>query len=147
MLTCNPAAIRLVKSLGFNYQGQLTDIATKKGRRCSHVFFSRTIGTPPNPDQIQQTGFPAFDLPIRKHLDVQIIPDQVNVRNATEQDVDFITRIYNEVVLTSPAVAYYEERAASEKEQWLSKLNTEGWACLIAEQDGIPLGYLSFSTS
>lgn len=54
--------------------------------------------------------------------------------------------VYNEVVCTSNAVAFYLERPKEEKAQWLSKLNAGGWACLIAEQDGVPLGYLSIGT-
>ena len=92
LLTSNSSAIHFVKALQFVYQGQLADIAVKKGRRCSHAYFSRTINTEPSQEHIASMGIPVFEMPLQPRLDFGIHPSRANVRDATETDIDFITQ-------------------------------------------------------
>lgn len=92
LLTSNSSAIHFVKALQFVYQGQLADIAVKKGRRCSHAYFSRTINTGPSQEHIASMGIPAFEMPLQPRLDFGVHPSRANVRDATETDIDFITQ-------------------------------------------------------
>lgn len=88
-------------------------------------------------------GFPK-DNPLELVKSVDIVPSAVLIREATLADCQFITTTYNDIALSTSAVEYMEERDLKEKEKWLADLIVEGWVCLIAEMEGIPVGFLSF---
>lgn len=75
---------------------------------------------------------------------MEVTASKITVRDATAADATFVLTTYNEVVLSSTALEYFEERTLQEKVQWLTDLIADGWLCMIAELDGVPIGYLSF---
>ena len=92
---------------------------------------------------ISKMGFPK-DNTLELVKSVDIVPSAVIVREATLADCQFITTTYNDIALSTSAVEYMEERDVKDKEKWLADLIAEGWVCLIAEMEGIPVGFVSF---
>lgn len=120
----------------------MNGIAIKEGRRCGIVFFTHTIAPMPPSEEIASVGFPTKQT-TRRFDTRDVDPARISIRQATADDASWIVDIYNDVVQSSSAVEYVVERPVDEKRDWLVELNSDGWVCLIAEQDGAPLGYLS----
>ena len=143
-MTSNRSAVCCLRALGFNYQGQIANIAVKQGQRCGYAFFTRKISAQPSYEEIVAMGCPRPAVtPDIKRANTQ--SSNITVREGILADAPFITETYNELILSSSAVEVYEEQTVAQKERWLAKIIEDGWLCLVVEVDAAAVGYLSFS--
>ena len=68
----------------------------------------------------------------------------LKIRNAQLSDVDAITEIYNEAILTTTATFDTEPKSASERLEWL-KSHGERHPVIVAELNGTVVGWASLS--
>jgi len=68
----------------------------------------------------------------------------LRIRNAKLSDIDAITEIYNEAILTTSATFDTEPKSAFERLEWL-KSHGERHPVIVAELDGTVLGWASLS--
>ena len=72
-------------------------------------------------------------------------PDpRLKIRKAQLSDLNAITEIYNEAILTTTATFDTEPQSASERSEWL-KSHGERHPVIVAEADGTVLGWASLS--
>ncbi|KAH9940585.1 GCN5-related N-acetyltransferase [Amylocystis lapponica] len=55
------------------------------------------------------------------------------LREAQEDDLPDILRIFNNEILTSTATFHHDKLDLEERRQWLAKLHDEGYPCIVAE--------------
>ena len=68
----------------------------------------------------------------------------ITVRDATEHDLPQILEIYNEIILHTTAVYYYEPHTLDMRREWFESRKKQGFPVFVAEEDGIVLGLSSF---
>lgn len=66
------------------------------------------------------------------------------IRSATEQDISFITEIYNEAILNSTATFDTEIKSVEDRLQWLRNHNSS-FPVIIAEENNVVIGWASLS--
>ncbi len=67
----------------------------------------------------------------------------ITVRHATENDLPQILEIYNEIILNTTAVYYYEPHILEMRREWFEGRKKEGFPVFVAEEDGKVLGMSS----
>ena len=65
------------------------------------------------------------------------------IRHATENDLPQILEIYNEILLNTTAVYYYEPHTLEMRKEWFEGRMKEGFPVFVAEEDGKVLGMSS----
>ena len=65
------------------------------------------------------------------------------IRHATENDLLQILEIYNEIILNTTAVYYYEPHTLEMRKEWFEGRMKEGFPVFVAEEDGKVLGMSS----
>jgi L-amino acid N-acyltransferase len=68
----------------------------------------------------------------------------IPVRDATEHDLPQILAIYNEIILHTTAVYYYEPHTLEMRKEWFESRKQQGFPVFVAEEDGVILGLSSF---
>jgi len=77
-----------------------------------------------------------------RHMNQSALP--ITIRNARLSDVEAITEIYNEAILTTTATFDTLPKSISERLEWL-KSHGERHPVIVAELDGTVLGWASLS--
>ena len=67
----------------------------------------------------------------------------ITVRHATENDLPQILDIYNDIILHTTAVYYYEPHTLEMRKVWFEGRQREGFPVFVAEEDGVVLGLSS----
>ena len=67
----------------------------------------------------------------------------ITVRHATENDLPQILDIYNEIIMHTTAVYYYEPHTLEMRKTWFVERRKQGFPVFVAEEDGIILGLSS----
>ena len=67
----------------------------------------------------------------------------ITVRHATENDLPQILDIYNEIIMHTTAVYYYEPHTLEMRKAWFAERKQQGFPIFVAEEDGIILGLSS----
>ena len=67
----------------------------------------------------------------------------IRVRHATENDLPQILDIYNEIIMHTTAVYYYEPHTLEMRRQWFAERKQQGFPVFVAEEDGVILGLSS----
>ena len=67
----------------------------------------------------------------------------ITVRHATENDLPQILDIYNEIIMHTTAVYYYEPHTLEMRKAWFAERKQQGFPVFVAEEDGIILGLSS----
>ena len=67
----------------------------------------------------------------------------ITVRQATENDLPQILDIYNEIIMHTTAVYYYEPHTLEMRKTWFAERRKQGFPVFVAEEDGIILGLSS----
>ncbi len=70
----------------------------------------------------------------------------VTVRNAVEKDLPSMLEIYNEIILNTMAVWHEEAHTIEMREEWFSLKKEQGFPVLVAETQGIIVGFSTIST-
>ena len=65
------------------------------------------------------------------------------IRNAKNQDLTFIVKLYNQYILHSCATFRYSPVTLQDRKKWLKKKKEKGFAVLVAESKGILQGFAS----
>ena len=65
------------------------------------------------------------------------------IRHATENDLPQILEIYNEIILNTTAVYYYEPHTLEMRKEWFDGRKKEGFPVFVAEEGGKVLGMSS----
>jgi L-amino acid N-acyltransferase YncA len=68
----------------------------------------------------------------------------VEIARATEDDLEGITAIYNDVIATSTAVFSTTPVTVDERRAWLGERDARGFPVLVAREGGSVLGFGSF---
>lgn len=58
---------------------------------------------------------------------------ELNIRNATEDDLPAIIDIYNDQILHGTATFHTEPQTLDERRTWLGGLRAENYPCIVAE--------------
>jgi L-amino acid N-acyltransferase YncA len=66
---------------------------------------------------------------------------ELNIRPAQEEDLPAILGIYNEVIANTTAAYVYEPHTLEMREQWYSELKAGSWPVIVAEREGIIVGF------
>lgn len=64
----------------------------------------------------------------------------ITVRLAIESDLPQILEIYNEIIVNTTAVYYYEPHTLEMRKQWFDERVQQGFPVFVAEEDGAILG-------
>ena len=67
----------------------------------------------------------------------------ITVRHATENDLPQILDIYNEIIMHTTAVYYYEPHTLEMRKAWFAERKQQGFPVFVAEEDEIILGLSS----
>ena len=67
----------------------------------------------------------------------------ITVRHATENDLPQILDIYNDIILHTTAVYYYEPHTLEMRQAWFEARQQEGYPVFVAAEDGVILGLSS----
>ncbi len=70
----------------------------------------------------------------------------VTVRNATEEDLPAMLEIYNEIILNTLAVWHEEAHTLAMRKEWFALKKEQDFPVLVAESQGIILGFATIST-
>ncbi len=70
----------------------------------------------------------------------------VTVRNATEDDLPAMLEIYNEIILNTLAVWHEEAHTLAMRKEWFALKKEQGFPVLVAESQGVILGFATIST-
>lgn len=71
---------------------------------------------------------------------------ETTIRPATKRDLPAILEIVNYNIVHSTAVYDYEPKKLADIKQWFTDKEQAGWPILVAEEDGIFLGYATYGT-
>ena len=69
----------------------------------------------------------------------------VTVRNAIDNDLPAMLEIYNEIILNTMAVWHEEPHTLEMREQWFSLKKEQGFPVLIAESQGVLIGFCTIA--
>jgi L-amino acid N-acyltransferase YncA len=67
----------------------------------------------------------------------------ITVRHATENDLPQILDIYNDIIVNTTAVYYYEPHTLEMRRQWFAERREQGFPIFVAEEEGVILGMSS----
>ena len=70
----------------------------------------------------------------------------VTVRNATEDDLPAMLEIYNEIILNTLAVWHEQAHTLAMRKEWFALKKEQDFPVLVAESQGIILGFATLST-
>ncbi len=73
------------------------------------------------------------------------MPDEINVRAATEADVPAILDIYNHYIVNSIATFDVEPQTLDEKLAWFRLSTTRPYCAIVADSDSEVIGFASLS--
>lgn len=65
----------------------------------------------------------------------------MNIRSAQWQDLPAMTALYNHYIVTSPCTFDIEPYSVETRAPWFEKFDGYRWQCLVAEENGVLLGY------
>jgi len=68
------------------------------------------------------------------------------IRAATASDIAAITAIYNDVIATTNAIYREDQVHVSERMAWLADKSSHAYPVIVAEQDGVVVGYGVFGS-
>ncbi len=64
----------------------------------------------------------------------------ITIRDATEADLPQILEIYNEIILNTTAVYYYEPHTLEMRREWYYSRKKDGFPIFVAEENGLISG-------
>ena len=67
------------------------------------------------------------------------------IRDAVDADLDAILAIHNDAIRHSAAIWMDKTVDRAEREEWLADRTGSGYAVLVAEDDGVVVGFASYS--
>jgi len=68
------------------------------------------------------------------------------IREATEQDLLEVLKIYNTAIVHTTAVYHYEPQTLEERKSWFAKKQVGGEPVLVFEEEGEVLGFATFGS-
>lgn len=68
----------------------------------------------------------------------------IQIRDVRPEDAEAIRAIYNDAVVNTTAVFDYDPRSAEAQQAWLAMKAEQKLPVLVAEEDGVVLGYASY---
>ena len=71
---------------------------------------------------------------------------ETTLRPATKRDLPAILEIVNYNIMHTTAVYDYEPKTLNDIKHWFIEKQQAGWPVLVAEEDGIFLGYATYGT-
>ncbi len=70
----------------------------------------------------------------------------VTVRNALDKDLPAMLEIYNEIILNTMAVWHEQPHTLAMREEWFLLKKQQGFPVLVAESNGLILGFCTIAT-
>lgn len=70
----------------------------------------------------------------------------VTVRNALDEDLPAMLEIYNEIILNTMAVWHEQPHTLAMREEWFLLKKQQGFPVLVAESNGLILGFCTIAT-
>lgn len=71
---------------------------------------------------------------------------QITIRPAQIKDIPAILEIVNYNILNSTAVYDYDPKTLGDMELWLTEKQEANWPVIVAESEGIVMGYATYGT-
>jgi L-amino acid N-acyltransferase len=68
----------------------------------------------------------------------------INIRNATENDVQPMLDIYNEIIMNTTAVFQYDLHTLAMRKEWFIQKRRENYPVFIAEENNVVIGFSTF---
>ena len=68
----------------------------------------------------------------------------IKVREARAEDIPAITEIFNDAILNTTAVYFYEPVSEQNRLEWLQAKQKDGWPVFVADESGQALGFSTF---
>lgn len=66
------------------------------------------------------------------------------IRNATQQDLPAILKIYNDAIVNTTAVYDYKPHTLEDRQTWYEKKLNDGYPILVFEENNLVAGFASF---
>ena len=68
----------------------------------------------------------------------------INIRHATENDIQSMLDIYNEIILNTTAVFQYDLHTLEMRKDWFAIKQEENYPVFIAEENNVVVGFSTF---
>jgi len=66
------------------------------------------------------------------------------IRNATENDLQSMLDIYNEIIMNTTAVFQYDPHTLEQRKEWFAQKKKENYPVFIAEENSMVVGFSTF---
>ena len=68
----------------------------------------------------------------------------ITIRNATENDLQQMLDIYNEIIENTTAVFQYDLHTLKQRKEWFAKKQEENYPVFVAEENNVIVGFSTF---
>ncbi len=68
----------------------------------------------------------------------------ITIRTATENDLQPMLEIYNEIIANSTAIFQYEPQTIEMRKQWFSEKQEKNYPVFVAEENNVIVGFSTF---
>ena len=68
----------------------------------------------------------------------------ITIRNATDNDIQAMLEIYNEIIINSTAIFQYEAQSIEMRKAWFAEKKEKNYPVLVAEEDNLIVGFSTF---
>ena len=68
----------------------------------------------------------------------------VNIRNATENDLQGILEIYNDAILNTTSVFQYDPHTIEMRQEWFAQKQKENFPVFVAKENNVVIGFSTF---
>src|SRR5215831_3708615 len=68
----------------------------------------------------------------------------INIRNATEKDLQPMLDIYNEIIMNNTAIFQYDVHTWEQRKEWFAQKQKENHPVFIAEENNVVVGFSTF---
>ena len=68
----------------------------------------------------------------------------INIRNATENDLQPMLDIYNEIIMNTTAIFQYDPHTLEQRKEWFAQKKKENYPVFVAEENNMIVGFSTF---
>jgi len=68
----------------------------------------------------------------------------INIRNATENDLQPMLDIYNEIIMNTTAIFQYDPHTLEQRKEWFAQKKKENYPLFVAEENNMIVGFSTF---
>ena len=68
----------------------------------------------------------------------------ISIRNATENDLQPMLDIYNEIIMNTTAIFQYDPHTLEQRKEWFAQKKKENYPVFVAEENNMIVGFSTF---